>query len=83
MNPPPANNSSRGPLRALVAEDCEDDVLLLADALRGAGYEPLLHRVETAETMRDALDGGEWDIVISDYVMPHFDAPSTVIVDAS
>jgi len=80
MNPHPSNNSPRGPLRVLVVEDSEDDALLFANTLRGAGYEPMLHRVETAETMRAALDSEEWDIVISDYVMPHFDAPGAISV---
>jgi PAS domain S-box-containing protein len=81
MNLHPSNNQpDRGPLRALVVEDCEDDVTLLEVALRGAGYAPSLHRVETADGMRAALDGEPWDLVISDYVMPSFDAPGAIAV---
>ena len=45
---------------------------LLIRELRRGGYEPVFERVETREAMRDALKGHEWDIVISDYVMPLF-----------
>jgi two-component system, cell cycle sensor histidine kinase and response regulator CckA len=60
------------PLRALVIEDNESDAELLEIALRRAGYEPVLDRVETAEDMRAALARETWDIVLSDYRLPCF-----------
>lgn len=60
------------PLRVLFVEDLEDDALLLIRELRRGGYEPVFERVQTREEMQDALKGREWDIVISDYVMPRF-----------
>jgi PAS domain S-box-containing protein len=60
------------PLHILIIEDSEDDSLLLLRELRRAGYEPVYERVETAETMRSALAQKHWDIVVSDYLMPHF-----------
>ncbi len=60
------------PLRLLIIEDSEDDALLLIRALKSGGYDPAYKRVETADAMRDALAGGPWDILISDYIMPRF-----------
>ncbi len=60
------------PLKALLVEDSEDDALLLALILKQGGYEVTSERVDTPETMRAALEGRSWDIVISDYVMPRF-----------
>jgi len=61
-----------GPLRLLLVEDSESDALLLVRQLRGAGYEPQFERVDTEAAMRAALDRQPWDLVISDYNMPHF-----------
>jgi PAS domain S-box-containing protein len=60
------------PLCVLIVEDSEDDALLLVRELRRGGYEPLFKRVETAAAMSAELKRREWDIVISDYVMPKF-----------
>src|SRR5262245_51273709 len=59
-------------LRVLIADDSEDDVVLLLRALRKAGYEPLYERISSAPAMKAALQGQAWDIVISDYEMPNF-----------
>jgi PAS domain S-box-containing protein len=40
--------------------------------LKHGGYEPTFERVETAEAMNAALDKQTWDVIIADYVMPHF-----------
>ena len=66
------------PLRVLMVEDSEDDELLLLRALRRGSYEPTAERVETAAAMKAALDGGEWDLVLSDYSMPYFSAPAAL-----
>ena len=42
------------PLRVLMVEDSEDDILLTIHALKKGGYEPVYERVETAEAMRKA-----------------------------
>jgi signal transduction histidine kinase len=59
-------------LRALIADDSEDDVFFLLRELRKAGYEPVYERVSTAPDMKAALERQTWDVVISDYEMPHF-----------
>lgn len=53
------------------------DADLLIHALSEAGYEVTHERVETADAMRAALPRG-WDVVLSDYNMPTFDAPSAL-----
>ncbi len=68
------------PLRALVVEDSEDDALLLASEMRRGGCDVTYKRVETAEDMKAALVSDAWDVVISDYSMPHFSAPGALRV---
>ncbi|MBJ6800109.1 SpoIIE family protein phosphatase [Geomonas propionica] len=60
------------PLRVLIVEDSEDDALLLIFELRRGNYAPVSRRVETADTMRKALEEEDWDLVVSDYVLPGF-----------
>ena len=62
------------PLRALVVEDSEDDTKLLLRELRRGGYEPIHTRVDTPEAMQTALTVQRWDIIFSDFTMPHFNA---------
>ena len=66
------------PLRVLIIEDSEDDVALLLRALRRGGYDPTFERVDTPGAMNNVLDQQTWDIVLSDYTMPHFSAPAAL-----
>jgi CheY-like chemotaxis protein len=59
------------PLRVLFIEDSEDDAALQVRLLRQAGYDVAYARVQSAEELKAALKN-PWDIVISDYSMPHF-----------
>jgi two-component system, NarL family, sensor histidine kinase UhpB len=60
------------PLRLLLVEDSEDDALLLLRMLRRGGYDPTWERVDTPAAMEAALEGGGWDLIISDHSMPAF-----------
>jgi two-component system, cell cycle sensor histidine kinase and response regulator CckA len=60
------------PIRVLIAEDSEDDAVLLVRELRRGGFEPAVERVDTADALRAALDRADWDIIFADYTMPHF-----------
>ncbi|MCX5816500.1 MAG: GAF domain-containing protein, partial [Proteobacteria bacterium] len=60
------------PIRVLIIEDSEDDTLLIVHQLERAGYKLTYERVETADAMHEALERETWDIIISDYNMPHF-----------
>ena len=59
-------------LRLLIVEDSADDALLLERELIRNGYDLECRRVDTPEAMQDALAAKEWDLVISDFVMPRF-----------
>lgn len=59
-------------LRVLIAEDSEDDALLIVNELELAGFEVHYRRVQTSETMEEALSSCEWDLILSDYRMPRF-----------
>src|SRR5918911_2155744 len=61
-------------LKVLHVEDSERDVALLTRHLTRAGYELISERVETAAAMKAALEKQEWDIILCDYTMPHFNA---------
>jgi PAS domain S-box-containing protein len=65
-------NSAGQPLKVLIVEDSENDALLLEIELQRAGFSPECERVETAEALESALQSRRWDLVIADYVMPHF-----------
>jgi len=60
------------PLRVLIIEESEDNVLLLSQKLRDGGYAPECRQVDNAEGMAAALAEREWDIVIADYLLPRF-----------
>src|SRR5579871_1849877 len=62
------------PLQTLIVEDNEDDLLLIVRALRQGGYTLETLRVESADAMWNALAQRKWDVVISDYSLPHFNA---------
>ena len=66
------------PLRILIIEDVEDDALLVIRVLQKGGYDPAFERVETADAMGESLGRETWDIIISDYNMPHFSGPAAL-----
>src|SRR5687767_4957546 len=68
------------PLRALLIDDSPDDAELVVRELRRSGYAPDTERVDTAEGLAAALDRGPWDIVLTDYAMPHFGVPAVMNV---
>lgn len=65
-------------LRLLVVEDNADDALLIARELRRSGFDPTIERVETPAQMLAALEGGDWDAIISDHSLPEFSAPAAL-----
>ena len=65
-------------LKVLIVEDFEDDALLVVRELRRSGYILEFKIVETAGEMTDALENHFWDIVISDYSLPGFNAPAAL-----
>jgi len=69
-------------LKLLVAEDSESDAELIVRQLRKSGYNVQAERVQDAPAMTAALKNSEWDLIVSDYRMPGFDAPAALAVDA-
>lgn len=59
-------------LRVLLVEDSREDEELLRAELVRAGWSPEVRRIETAEAMRTALDGAEFDLILADWTLPRF-----------
>ena len=59
-------------LRVLIIEDAPDDARLIALELERGGYQVQFQRVDSAETLHEALDATPWDLIISDYQIPGF-----------
>jgi PAS domain S-box-containing protein len=66
------------PINVLIVEDSENDTVLLLEELKKMGYVPMHKRVQTQREMSDAILEREWDVVISDYVMPNFSGPDAL-----
>ena len=74
------NSAFAKPLRVLIVEDSQDDTCLLLRELRKVGYVSVYERVETPEAMMAALAKQQWDIIISDYVLPKFSGLAALAV---
>lgn len=60
-------------MRVLLIEDSPDDAELIEWALRRAGLDPDVTRVETEAEFAAAFDR-VYDVIVSDYVLPTFSA---------
>lgn len=70
----PDRGGERGPrvhLHLLVFEDQEEDVELSLYTLRAAGFEVTADVVMTLEDFEKRLGAGSYDIILSDYTLPH------------
>jgi len=71
-------NSEEGrplrPLRVLIVEDAATDAELLLVELQEGGFDVTFERVETRASMTAALDRKVWDLIVSDYSLPAFNA---------
>src|SRR5919109_583327 len=61
-------------LRILIVEDSDDDTQLMIREIQRGGYAVDAERVQTREDMQAALARRSWDLVLSDYSMPRFNA---------
>ena len=61
-------------LRLLIVDDSPDDAELAVASLRKAGFMLKNQRVQDLASMQAALDKGAWDVVLSEYTLPHFGA---------
>jgi two-component system, cell cycle sensor histidine kinase and response regulator CckA len=60
------------PLRVLQVEDSDDDAALVLRELRRGGFDPTFERVDTQVAFKDALRRSDWEVIISDYSLPHY-----------
>ncbi len=72
-------NGSRS-IHTLFIDDSGDDVLLILRELRKGFSEVHHHQVDTPSGLRDALDQGPWDLIITDYYMPGFSAEEALAI---
>ncbi len=61
-------------LHVLVIEDSTDDSELILLELKRGGYSPSIQRVDTEKEMRSFLRRKKFDLITSDFRMPHFSA---------
>lgn len=66
------------PLRALILEDSADDLALAVRELGLGGFDVTYENYQTAADLKAALERGPWDVILSDYSMPGFKAPSAL-----
>lgn len=66
------------PLNVLIIEDSEVDATLVLRELRRGGFNPIWERVQTAQELQAALNSRIWDIILSDYRLPGFNAPAAL-----
>jgi two-component sensor histidine kinase len=65
-------------LRVLHVEDSLNDAALIERSLTKAGYVVSCERVVNERDMLAALAKQPWDVIIADYRLPDFDAPSAL-----
>lgn len=70
--------SDANPLRLLLIEDSDSDAQLMIRLLKRAGFNLIWEQIQTGEEMVLALNRDPWDIILSDYNMPQFDAISAL-----
>jgi len=71
---------TRKPLRILLAEDSDDDALLVLNELRRQGFVFESTRVMTAAEFSSLLRTGKFDVILCDYSMPSFEAPEALLL---
>lgn len=59
-------------IKILIAEDSEDDALLLIRRIKKDGLNSVYERVDSLKGMKAALNKKKWNLILSDYSMPNF-----------
>jgi signal transduction histidine kinase len=71
-------NKTKRHLKALIVDDSADDALLMLREFERADFIVKHERVDTAETLKGALDREKWDVLLADYTMPFFSGMSAL-----
>lgn len=66
--------------RVLIVAEAEHDALRIARALRKAHLDLVMRRVDSESELVDALEKASWDVVLSDYVLPGFNALAALLL---
>jgi diguanylate cyclase (GGDEF)-like protein/PAS domain S-box-containing protein len=61
-------------LRALIVAASSEDAEALSNELRRADYDLVSAHVNTRDSMEQALNNENWDVILSDYSIPNFGA---------
>jgi two-component system, OmpR family, sensor histidine kinase VicK len=69
-------------LNVLIIEDSESDAALLVRQLQRDGYTLSYVRVEDEAALLAAIGRQDWDLIISDYSLPHFNAKAALALIA-
>ncbi|HEX5227581.1 MAG TPA: histidine kinase dimerization/phosphoacceptor domain -containing protein [Bryobacteraceae bacterium] len=67
-------------LHVLQVEDSASDAALIERTLARSGFAVSCERVVSAQEMRAALARQHWDLIIADYRLPEFGAPSALSI---
>lgn len=67
-------------LRVLIVEDCASDVKSIILELKYGGYDTEWEVVRRADEMKRALETKEWDVVLSDYKLAHFNGLEALFI---
>lgn len=59
-------------IKVLIIEDSKASLNYEVAQLKASGFNVEYEQVESAESLRNALSSGRWDIILSDHVMPSF-----------
>ena len=65
-------------MNILHLEDSDHDAVLIYETLRVEFRDCRLTRVETRNAYLEAIDRGDWDIILADYSLPSFDGISAL-----
>ena len=71
---------SKQPLRILLVEDSADDASLILRELAGGGFDVIHTLVSNSDEMRAALEHTTWDVILCDYVLPHFSGDTALLL---
>src|SRR5687767_13636697 len=66
------------PMKILHLEDSSNDAALICAALDDEVSNCAVTRVETRIAFIEALDCGDWDVILADYSLPSFDGISAL-----
>ena len=74
----PALTLMSDPIRILHLEDSMEDASLVHSQLQGLDLKVELHHVKSREEFTAALNGGRYDLILSDYSLPSYNGTAAL-----